>query len=814
MSVLKSLLSSRRFFPVLAPLSFAFLFALNSARAQDAPNPPAPAEQSAATAPIPVIKTESRIVLVDVVVRDKKGNYLHDLTQQDFKVYEDNKEQSITSFSFGSDPSSPQGAGQKHYLVLFFDNSSMGMPDQIQARAAAKKFIEKNASPDRLMAIAEFGGSLRIKQNFTANADVLQAAVSGVQTPNLDTNNQSGIQSSLVASTNPMIPGALGSAEADLGARSMLLSIRSLAKNLRGVPGRKMLVLFSAGFPLDAERMSELTATIDACNKANVAIYSLDVRGLQATAPGGSAHRQLDPAHRNDQFAAAHKSANPNQPRLLMVRYSVASSFGEPQKPGGGGGGAPGGGGGGRPGGGGGGAPGGGTGGTGGGSGGGKGTGGGTGGTGGGAPGGGKGGTGGGTTGGGGKGGTTGGNPGAGRPSNVGNYYNNPMNQPRTIIPPLPPSVTVNQQILQSLAEGTGGFAIYNTNDLLGGLDRIGKEQSEFYLLGYVPQASSEGSCHTLKVKVNKGGTEVRSRSGYCNSRPVDPLVGKPLEKQMEIQAAGTQPGSIQGAMQVPYFYTGPNIARINLAMDIPGDALNFNKEKGKYHSNVNVLGIAYKPDGSVGARFSDTLDINLEKDDWKDFTKDTYHYQNQFDAAPGTYKLTVVLSAGGDHFGKFETPLTIDPYDGKKLTLGGIVLSTNLQRVDQISTDVDDVLLEDRTPLIVQGMQVTPAAKYQFRKSDNAILYSQLYAPLLATDKPPQVGAGYRIFDKSNKEVVFTGAIPLDNFVQKGNTVVPFGLKLQIKDLPSGTYRLVLLAVDSAKNQAGQKEVDFTVTD
>ena len=281
----------------LLALAFTFIFIL--ALAQDPPSPPAAPEQAAATAPIPVIKTESRIVLVDAVVTDKKGNYIHDLSQQDFKVFEDNKEQTITSFSFGSDPSSNRGGGQKRYLVLFFDNSSMGMPDQIQARSAAKKFIEKNASPDRMMAIAEFGGSLRIKQNFTANAELLQAAVTGVQNPNLDTNNKSG---TLVASTNPTVPGGLGRAEADLGARSMLLSIRSLARNLRGVPGRKMLVVFSAGFPLDAERMSELTATIDACNKANVAIYSLDVRGLLSTAPGGSAQRQLDPLHRNDQY--------------------------------------------------------------------------------------------------------------------------------------------------------------------------------------------------------------------------------------------------------------------------------------------------------------------------------------------------------------------------------------------------------------------------------------------------------------------------------------------------------------------------------
>ena len=78
------------------------------------------------------------------------------------------------------------------------------------------------------------------------------------------------------AHSQPMTVASLGmpsvsSAESDFGARSMLVSIRSLAKNLRAVPGRKMLILFSAGFPLDPERMSELTATIDACNKANIA---------------------------------------------------------------------------------------------------------------------------------------------------------------------------------------------------------------------------------------------------------------------------------------------------------------------------------------------------------------------------------------------------------------------------------------------------------------------------------------------------------------------------------------------------------------
>jgi hypothetical protein len=241
---------------------------------------------------------------------------------------------------------------------------------------------------------------------------------------------------------------------------------------------------------------------------------------------------------------------------------------------------------------------------------------------------------------------------------------------------------------------------------------------------------------------------------------------------------------------------------------------LAFNKDKGKYHSNVNVLGIAYKPDGSVGARFSDTLDLEMDKDQAKDFAKHPYHYENQFDAAPGTYKLTVVLSGGGESFGKFETPLVIEPYDGKKFTLGGVVLSNNFQRVDQISSDVDATLMEDHTPLIVKGMQVTPAAGTQFKKTDNVVLYSELYAPLLKSETPPRVGAGYRIFDKSNKEVFFTGVVPLDEFVSKGNAVVPFALKVAMKDLPAGTYRLVLLAADEKGNQAPQRATEITVTD
>src|SRR6266850_942017 len=757
-------------------------------RAQEQPAPPAPqAAPPAAPQPGVMIKKESKLVLVDAVVTDKKGNYVRDLSQADFKVFEDNKEQQVSSFSAGVDAAA-QANGQRRYLILFVDNSSMAMPDQIQARGAAKKFIEANAGPDRLMAVVDFGGSLRIVQDFTANANLLQAAVSGVKSSSVDPNVPAPDVPVTVASAGL---SSLGNAAADFGARSMLLAVRSLAKNLRSIPGRKMVVLFSGGFPLTSENQSELTATIDACNKSNVAVYALDARGLTAPVPGGSARRSI-PADKTHAVSnrPSHRRASA-RPRILLAAFP-ASAMPDPQgRPGGGGGGQ-----------------GGGTGG-----GGGRGGGGGTGG--GGTGGGGKGGGGTGGTGGGGRGGTGGGTGGGTRGGGlVPGYNTSPYSQPRTIVPQFPPSASSNQQILAALAEGTGGFTIFNTNDLLGGLERIGREQNEFYILGYVPADTPEGSCHTIKVKLNRGGLSApRSRSGYCNTRSTNVLEGKPLEKQLEAHAAGSQTGSIHGALQAPYFYTAPNTARVNLAMELPPDTLQFNKDKGKYHANLNVLGIAYRPDGTIGARFSDTVNMDLEKDEWKDFTKTPYHYENQFDAAPGTYKLTVVLSAGGDTFGKFERPLTIDEYDGKHFSLSGLVLANSVQKLTDIPTGLDAALLEDRAPLVVKSVQITPSGSNRFKHTDNVVVYTEIYEPLLASANPPLVGMAYTILEReSNKKLFFTDVQRADEFVQKGNPVIPIGLKVKVNDLKPGSYRLLMQAVDSAKNNAPSRIVDFDI--
>src|SRR6202790_5028865 len=146
-----------------------------------------------------VIRAETRLVVVDTVVTDKKGNYIRDLAQKDFRVWEDGKEQQLTSFSYEENTGSPANA-KPRYMVLFFDNSTMDMGDQAQARAAAAKFIDANAGPDRLIAIADFCGTVHISQNFTADANRLKTVVKGLKGSSVSPNGDSPV---MVASLAP-----------------------------------------------------------------------------------------------------------------------------------------------------------------------------------------------------------------------------------------------------------------------------------------------------------------------------------------------------------------------------------------------------------------------------------------------------------------------------------------------------------------------------------------------------------------------------------------------------------------------------------
>jgi VWFA-related protein len=768
----------------------------------------APATPASAQNPSPpvgenppmVIKTETNLVLVDVIATDKRGNYVTDLEQKDFHVYEDDAEQTISAFSREADIQ-PNAPAHQRYMVLFFDDSTMDPALQVQARTAAGKFVESTASPNRLMAVVDFGGSLVIAQNFTADGELLKRAVSTVKYSAVNPNaGGGGVQ--LAALGMP----SLGRTQSDFAARSVLLSIREVAKTLVGVPGRKTLILFSGGFALTPERQSELTATIDALNKANIAVYPVDVRGLAVSAsPNMNITNPAAPGGRPG-FPPSSELRSPESAFLHLPGLLAALAMPpipEPQH-GGGGGGAGGTGGGGSTGGSGGGTTGGsGSGGTRGGSGGTTGS---------------SGSTGTGSSSGTGRGGGTVSNPSGSRNNpgnnNPGNNLNNYNLINRQIIPTIPDSVATNQQVLYALAKGTGGFEIFNTNDFLQGLDKVAKEMNEYYNLGYTPPSQvHEGSYHKIKVMVARKGVIVRYRTGYYDVKSPDLLKGKPEGKALEERAASPLAGEIPVSLSAPYFYVEPGVARVNLALSVPGSSIDFEKQKGIFHSDVNVLGIAYRENGSVAARFSDTVKLDYEKKELKDFGKSSFAYQNTFNIAPGSYTLKLVLSAGGEKFGKYVVPLKVEPFSGNDLSLGGPALGAGFLPVSQLAAKMDAALLEERTPLVFKGMQLVPSTNYRFAKSAQPVVYVEVYDPALKDSPPPRVGVLFDIIDrKTNQQVFSSNTVLINDYAQPGNALVPMGLKLPVNQLQAGDYRFEIKGRDSMGNASTVRAADFTV--
>jgi VWFA-related protein len=364
---------------------------------------------------------------------------------------------------------------------------------------------------------------------------------------------------------------------------------------------------------------------------------------------------------------------------------------------------------------------------------------------------------------------------------------------------PVPNSGSGSQEILFGLANGTGGLVVRNTTDLLGGLQNIAQEQDQYYVLTYVAPESKEGSCHTLRVKVDRKGTSVRARSNYCTEKPLDLLAGTSAGRELENRATGAQAGGIAAFVELPYFYLSPSVARVNLAMEIPADALQFEKQKGKLHAEMDLLGIASTPDGSVGARFSDAVKFDFETQAEVDKLKGKYlPYEKEFKIAPGQYRFTMAFSSGGQSFGKLEAPLNLEPRKAGELALSSVVLSKEARPAADLGLS-NGVSIGDQSPLVAQGMQVIPAGSNYFMKSEQAFFYFEVYDA-----NPAPATAQVRILDRA------TGAPKWDSGPGKLNQSQQGG-NLPIGSLAPGSYQLEVTATSSSGKQV-KRTADFEV--
>jgi len=276
------------------------------------------------------LKANTEIVLVNVQVRDGKGNFVRDLKQEDFTVTEDGKTQKILSLDIentdaltSNDVQAANLLGElngatateiqnqvklraqqpspteytrdsfrdRRLMVLFFDLTSMQPEEVKRGIESAQKFIDDQLRPSDLVAVVSLSTRFNTDQDFTNNKDDLKTALSVLDPDSANGFAEGATPDAATDDTSTDETFTADETETNtFNADRKLDALRTMFETLQGIDQKKSVVYFSGGLRTSGiDNQTSLRAAINAAVRSNTAIYPIDVRGLQAVIPGGDA---------------------------------------------------------------------------------------------------------------------------------------------------------------------------------------------------------------------------------------------------------------------------------------------------------------------------------------------------------------------------------------------------------------------------------------------------------------------------------------------------------------------------------------------
>src|SRR5437899_5253600 len=329
-------------------------------------------KQSSSDSPT-VIRATTRLVQVDVVVTDSSGHPVKErLSEKEFTILEDGKPQKISFFSFQqfedqekqkqlppqlpphvttNRPEYRRAAGPP--IILLMDGVNTPVENQIVVRQQMLKFLADHFDPGMRIAVFLLGNELTMLQDFTSNPALLIAAMQKYRSQASAAGRQGGtdVQLQPPSFDGPNLPPqargaavgagdsnsrslmnigyALARFEKESNANTMEMRIAhtadalaAIARYLAGFPGRKVIIWFSASFPLNLSVVDpedfdvyrsyadRVRAATNLLSDAQVAIYTVDARGLVGNSISDPSETGRDANGRMALTVDAHMNAN------------------------------------------------------------------------------------------------------------------------------------------------------------------------------------------------------------------------------------------------------------------------------------------------------------------------------------------------------------------------------------------------------------------------------------------------------------------------------------------------------------------------
>ncbi len=212
----------------------------SSAQAQQQASPNAQAPDAKMSAPCTTSEAQSRIrvhaeeVIVPITVTDRRGEPVLNLTQRDFRLFDNGVVQEIIHWDVGGDPLA---------VVLVVEASSHNQMMAQSIRALGSIFTKTVLAGDGEGAVITYSDDVQIRQSFTSDHDLLQTSIKGVE---------------------------FGSSEMRL-----YDAMQAAVQMLLGQPSNRRRVLLVVGESQDATSQAKLKDVLRDAVQSNVAIYSV-----------------------------------------------------------------------------------------------------------------------------------------------------------------------------------------------------------------------------------------------------------------------------------------------------------------------------------------------------------------------------------------------------------------------------------------------------------------------------------------------------------------------------------------------------------
>ncbi len=216
------------------------------------------------------------------------------------------------------------------------------------------------------------------------------------------------------------------------------------------------------------------------------------------------------------------------------------------------------------------------------------------------------------------------------------------------------------QQTMRNLADMTGGQAFYNNNDLSGLFRRAGEDSAQYYMIAYSTSNSGKPGWRKLSVKVRADGAKVRTRAGYY----YNPNGGMSEQTRQadELMAMVSDLNFASVPMRGQWSHIEPvgDQRKVRFMLSIPAGVPMIDADH-QHHISMDFRIVAKDATGKAVANIAQKMETNLAADDANTIETKGLDYANEFTLPPGQYKVHFVVRDNlRGTLGSIVTPLQI----------------------------------------------------------------------------------------------------------------------------------------------------------